>query len=70
MIAQGLDSFKGKRVLLLQSPVGPFFWRLARDLRWAGAQVCKINFNGGDLLFYPFGAINFTGSQDEWPEFL
>ena len=70
MIAQGLESFKGKRVLLLQSPVGPFFWRLARDLRWAGAQVCKINFNGGDLLFYPFGAINFTGSQDEWPEFI
>jgi capsular polysaccharide export protein len=70
MISEGLESFRGKRVLLLQSPVGPFFWRLARDLRWAGAQVCKINCNGGDVLFYPFDAVNFTGTTDEWPEFL
>ncbi len=53
MIAGGLDALSGKRVLLLQSPVGPFFRRLAQDLRWVGAQVCKVNFNGGDLLFYP-----------------
>ena len=70
MIARGLDSFRGRRVLLLQSPVGPFFTRLARDLRWAGAQVCKINFNGGDVLFYPSDAILFRGTLDEWPGFL
>ncbi|MBP8926177.1 MAG: capsular biosynthesis protein [Pseudomonadales bacterium] len=70
MIANGLEAFRGKRVLLLQSPVGPFFARLARDLRWVGAQVCKINFNGGDLLFYPSDALNFRGTLDEWPDYL
>ena len=66
----GLDAFRGKRVLLLQGPVGPFFWRLSRDLRWAGAKVCKVNFNGGDWLFYPTGAIAFRGRMDEWPAFF
>lgn len=70
MISQGLGAFRGRRVLLLQSPVGPFFRRLADDLRWAGAQVCKINFNGGDTLFYPRDAISFRGRLDAWPEFL
>ena len=58
------------RILLLQGPVGPFFWNLAKDLRQAGAEVFKINFNGGDLLFYPRGAVNFRGSFDEWPDFF
>lgn len=66
----GLDVYKGKRVLLLQGPVGPFFWRLSRDLQWAGAQVCKVNFNGGDCLFYPLGAIAFRGRMSEWPGFF
>lgn len=70
MISQGLEAFRGKRVLLLQSPVGPFFWHLARDLRWVGAQVCKINFNGGDLAFYPVDAINYRGTMEDWPEFF
>ena len=66
----GLHTYKGKRVLLLQGPVGPFFWRLSRDLAWAGAQVCKVNFNGGDCLFYPLGAIAFRGKMETWPDFL
>ena len=70
VIRHGLDSFKGKRVLLLQGPVGPFFRRLARDLQWAGAQVCKVNFNGGDWLFYPTGAIAFRRKTEEWPGFF
>ena len=32
MISRGLGSFRGRRVLLLQSPVGPFFFRLAREV--------------------------------------
>ena len=40
--------FCGKRVLLLQGPVGPFFSNLAHDLRHAGAEVLKVNFNAGD----------------------
>lgn len=69
-MSHGLDVYRGKRVLLLQGPVGPFFWRLARDLRWAGARVCKVNFNGGDWLFYPLGAICFRGQMNEWPGFF
>ena len=39
-------------VLLLQGPVGPFFSRIAEDLSQRGFVVHKINFNGGDKLFY------------------
>lgn len=70
MITQGLSAFRNKRVLLLQGPVGPFFQRLARDLTDAGAQVFKINLNGGDWLFYPRNAICFRGGLSEWPAFL
>lgn len=70
MIAGGLEKFRGKRVVLLQGPVGPFFRRLAQDLAWAGASVCKINFNGGDWLFFPDNATAFTGVSDDWPDFF
>lgn len=65
MLSRGLEQFKDKRVLLLQGPVGPFFKRLAADLRGAGAQVHKVNFNAGDWLFYPRGAIAYRGTMDE-----
>ncbi len=58
--------FFGKRVLLLQGPVGPFFWNLAQDMRRAGAEVFKFNFNAGDWLFYPRKAHSFKGHLDEW----
>jgi len=70
MIKEGLSAFKGKRVLLLQGPLGPFFRRLACDIENAGAQVFKINFNGGDWMFFPKGAISFTGRPAEWPAFF
>jgi len=70
MIAQGLSAFRGKRILLLQGPVGPFFHRLSRDLTDAGAQVFKINFNGGDWLFYRHDAINYRSDINAWPSFL
>lgn len=63
--------FCGRHVLLLQGPVGPFFSRLARDLKNAGAVVHKINFNGGDRAFYSAGeAVDYTGTLDQWPAFL
>lgn len=65
-----LSAFAGKRVLLLQGPMGPFFARLRRDLEAAGAKVFKVNFCPGDQLFYPTGAIDFRGTLDEWPTFL
>lgn len=70
MVKGGLHAFKNKRVLLLQGPIGPFFSRLAKDLRLAGAQVFKINFNGGDCLFYPFKSITYRGGMKAWPQFF
>ncbi len=35
-----------------------------------GARVSKVNFNGGDWLFYPTGAALFRGRMDDWPDFL
>lgn len=70
MLRSGLNQFRGKRVLLLQGPVGPFFRRFAKDLEQAGAQVFKVNFNGGDWLFYPFNVFNFRGGMEDWPAYL
>jgi len=64
------EALRGKRILLLQGPVGPFFRRLAKELRAAGAEVHKVNFNGGDGLFYPRGAISWRGHPGDWPQFL
>jgi len=70
MVRSGLSKFKGKRILLLQGPVGPFFHRLSQDLVQAGAQVFKVNFNGGDWLFYPDNAFNFRGKMKDWPGYF
>ncbi|EKQ7379907.1 capsule biosynthesis protein, partial [Campylobacter coli] len=47
--------FSGKNVLLLQGPVGTFFHRLAIKMEKNKTKVFKLNFNGGDFLFYPNG---------------
>ncbi len=70
MVSFGIESFKNKRVLMLQGPVGPFFKRLAQDLENSGAEVFKINFNGGDWFFSPEGSIDFSGNAQEWPDFF
>lgn len=70
MISGGLAAFSGKRVLLLQGPLGPFFKRLAEDLERAGAEVLKINFTGGDLLFSGGQSIIFRQGLDEWGPFF
>jgi capsular polysaccharide export protein len=70
LIQGGLSAFKGKRVLLLQGPLGPFFKRLAADLTRAGAHVTKVDFNGGDWLFSARGAIAFRGASAHWPAFF
>lgn len=64
------QTMRNRRVLLLQGPVGPFFWNLGEDLSRAGSVVHKINFNGGDWLFYPTRASNFRKSLAEWPSYL
>jgi capsular polysaccharide export protein len=68
---KGFHSFSGKRVLLLQGPVGPFFRRLETDLLDVGASVIKINFNGGDWFFsHKSKALNFRDSLSAWPEYF
>lgn len=62
--------FTGKRVLLLQGPIGPFFYRLNKDLTNAGATVFKINFNAGDWIFYPRGGDSYKASLTEWPSWF
>jgi len=51
-----------RTVLLLQGPNGPFFSRLRDALELAGVRVCKLNFNGGDDLFYRKGHVEHFGS--------
>jgi len=70
MVRNGLSKFKGKRILLLQGPMGPFFHRLALDLTQAGAQVFKVNFNGGDWLFYSENSLNYRGKMEQWPAYF
>jgi capsular polysaccharide export protein len=70
MTNRGFSTFRDKRVLLLQGPLGPFFRRLSQDLTLAGARVFKVNFNGGDWLFYPDGAFSYRGRMEDWPAYL
>lgn len=62
--------FSNRRILFLQGPLGPFFRRLALDLKATNAKVYKINFNGGDWFFYPTNSINFRYKLEEWPVFF
>ena len=61
----------GRHLLLLQGPAGPFFARVARQLRTAGARVTKVNFNGGeDLYFRGRGVVRFRDAPETWPDFF
>lgn len=59
-----------RRFLFLQGPHGPFFNRLARMLRAAGADVWRVGFNRGDALFWGDrdSYIPYTGTQEDWGE--
>jgi capsular polysaccharide export protein len=57
-----------RNVLLLQGLMGPLFRRLGQGLRQAGHGVYKINFNGGDRLFWRLpGGIDYRGTLADWP---
>ncbi|WP_142662207.1 capsule biosynthesis protein [Paracoccus laeviglucosivorans] len=57
---------------MLQGPHGPFFDRLAKLLRDAGAVVWRAGFNAGDEFFWtdPAHFIRHTGTPEEWPAHL
>ncbi|MFY7835998.1 MAG: capsule biosynthesis protein [Novosphingobium sp.] len=60
-----------RRVLLLQGLMGPLFRRLGQGLSKAGHSVYKVNFNGGDRLFWRLpNGIDYRGTLEEWPEAL
>jgi capsule polysaccharide modification protein KpsS len=56
---------------MLQGPAGPFFARVAEQLRAAGARVTKVNFNGGeDLYFRDANVVRFDQPLERWPAFF
>ena len=58
--------------LLLQGPHGPFFDRLGKLLRAAGATVWRAGFNAGDEWFWSDKPryIRHTGPIEDWPQHL
>ena len=57
-----------RRFLFLQGPHGPWFHRLGRMLRAAGARVWRVGFNLGDRMCWRGnGYIPFRESHDRWP---
>lgn len=61
----------GRVVLLLQGLMGPLFRRLGQGLRQGGYAVHKVNFNGGDRLFWRLpNGIDYRGTSENWPAAL
>ncbi len=62
-------SGQNRRFLFLQGPHGPFFNRLGRLLRAAGAEVWRVGFNRGDRAFWTSGEnyIPYRGAVADWP---
>jgi capsular polysaccharide export protein len=57
--------------LFLQGMKTDFFARLGTALAKRGHRVYRINFNGGDKLFWRLaGAENFRGDRRAWPRYL
>ncbi|GAA6187604.1 capsule biosynthesis protein CapA [Litorivita sp. NS0012-18] len=63
------DPSAPRKFLFLQGPHGPFFHKLGKMLRLAGAEVWRVGFNAGDraFWFHPASYIPFRGTQEEWP---
>ena len=61
---------KDRAILFLQGPHGPFFNRLGKMLRLAGADVWRVGFNAGDraFWFHPASYIPYRGAQEDWPD--
>ncbi|MBB3992975.1 capsular polysaccharide export protein [Sulfitobacter undariae] len=64
------DTPDNRVFLFLQGPHGPFFNRLGKMLRAAGAEVWRVGFNAGDRAFWFHAAsyIPFRGSAEAWAQ--
>jgi capsular polysaccharide export protein len=62
----------GRRcILFLQGPASRFFSRLGVALARRGHKVHRINFHGGDQIFWEMrGAVSYRGREGNWPAFL
>lgn len=65
-----LHTPKTRAFLFLQGPHGPFFHRLGKMLRKAGATVWRVGFNAGDRAFWFHRAsyIAYSGTVSDWPD--
>ncbi|MEP3345610.1 MAG: capsular biosynthesis protein [Litoreibacter sp.] len=63
-------SGKDKTFLFLQGPHGPFFYRLGKMLKAAGADIWRVGFNKGDDAFWfsNDSYIPYLGSHDDWED--
>ena len=63
-----------RRFMFLQGPAGPFFAQLGDMLMRAGCSTTRVNFCGGDWIFWPSrdrrNVLNFRGGGEQWPAFL
>jgi capsular polysaccharide export protein len=60
-----------RKFLFLQGMATPFFAKLASALAEQGHEVRRINFNGGDRLFWRLpGAVDYRGDLENWPPYL
>lgn len=61
----------GRQFLFLQGLAGPFFSRLGQALAAQGFGVHRVNFHGGDKIFWRAGnAVDYRGGVRGWPTFL
>lgn len=66
-----VSSGPARTFLFLQGMASGFFDRLGRDLAARGHRVHRINFNGGDRLFWSLAhAVDYRGAPAQWPAFL
>lgn len=74
MITHYLDEFvaSSKHILLLQGPIGNFFYQFSNWLQSQDKHVFKINFNAGDAYFYPSSAqtVEYRDTLANFAEFL
>jgi capsular polysaccharide export protein len=71
LLGTGLDDGSRRSFLFLQGNVSQFFQHLGAALADRGHSIHKVNFNGGDQLFWRLpGAINFHGKFEEWPAYF
>jgi capsular polysaccharide export protein len=68
---QNGGAFAPRVFLFLQGPASQFFSHLGQALAQHGHGVHRINFHGGDQLFWRLpGAVNYRGHDRNWPSFL